>query len=157
MSESVQPHRQQPTRLRGPWDSPGKSTGVGCHFLLQCMHTKLLQLCLTSCDIYGQQPIRLLCPQDSLGKNNQKLKIGLVLGPPTTIILLRLLRRPHWLSSLASFLVSGLCPRRLSFKSQNDPLETSGRTNHACAQNLLKACTISVGWKTKLSDWLTRP
>ena len=62
-----------------------------------------------------------------------------MLGPPTTIILLRLLRRPHWLSSLASFLVSGFCPRRLSFKSQNDPLETSGRTNHACAQNLLKA------------------
>ena len=31
------PHRQQPTRLRHPWDSPGKNTGVGCHFLLQCM------------------------------------------------------------------------------------------------------------------------
>ena len=28
-------HRQQPTRLRRPWDSPGKDTGVGCHFLLQ--------------------------------------------------------------------------------------------------------------------------
>ena len=31
------PHRQQPTRLPCPWDSPGKNTGVGCHFLLQCM------------------------------------------------------------------------------------------------------------------------
>jgi len=37
MSDSVRPHRQQPTRLRRPWDSPGKNTGVGCHFLLQCM------------------------------------------------------------------------------------------------------------------------
>ena len=37
MSDSVQPHRQQPTRLPRPWDSPGKNTGVGCHFLLQCM------------------------------------------------------------------------------------------------------------------------
>ena len=37
---SVQPHRQQPTRLPRPWDSPGKNTGVGCHFLLQCMRVK---------------------------------------------------------------------------------------------------------------------
>ena len=36
-SPTVRPHRQQPTRLPRPWDSPGKSTGVGCHFLLQCM------------------------------------------------------------------------------------------------------------------------
>ena len=40
MSDSVQPHRQQPTRLPRPWDSPGKNTGVGCHFLLQCMKVK---------------------------------------------------------------------------------------------------------------------
>ena len=37
---SVQPHRWQPTRLPCPWDSPGKYTGVGCHFLLQCMQVK---------------------------------------------------------------------------------------------------------------------
>ena len=40
MSDSVQPHRQQPTSLPHPWDSPGKDTGVGCHFLLQCMTVK---------------------------------------------------------------------------------------------------------------------
>ena len=40
MSDSVQPHRRQPTRLPCPWDSPGKSTGVGCHFLLQGMKVK---------------------------------------------------------------------------------------------------------------------
>ena len=34
VSNSVRPHRQQPTRLCHPWDSPGKSTAVGCHFLL---------------------------------------------------------------------------------------------------------------------------
>ena len=32
MSDSVRPHRWQPTRLCHPWDSPGKNTGVGCHF-----------------------------------------------------------------------------------------------------------------------------
>ena len=40
MSDSVRFHRQQPTRLPHPWDSPGKNTGVGCHFLLQCMKVK---------------------------------------------------------------------------------------------------------------------
>ena len=34
------PHRWQPTRLPRPWDSPGKNTGVGCHFPLQCMKVK---------------------------------------------------------------------------------------------------------------------
>ena len=38
--DSVRPHRRQPTRLPRPWDSPGKNTGVGCHFLLQCMKLK---------------------------------------------------------------------------------------------------------------------
>ena len=40
MSDSVRPQRWQPTRLPHPWDSPGKNTGVGCHFLLQCMKVK---------------------------------------------------------------------------------------------------------------------
>ena len=40
MSDSVRPHRRQPTRLPHTWDSPGKNTGVGCHFLLQCMKVK---------------------------------------------------------------------------------------------------------------------
>ena len=40
MSHSVRPHRWQPTRLPRPWDSPGKNTGVGCHFLLQCIKVK---------------------------------------------------------------------------------------------------------------------
>ena len=40
MSDSVRPYRRQPTRLPRPWDSPGKNTGVGCHFLLQYMKVK---------------------------------------------------------------------------------------------------------------------
>ena len=54
MSDSVQPHRQPPSRLLRPWDSPGKNTGVGCHFLLQCMKAKseseVAQSCLTLSD-----------------------------------------------------------------------------------------------------------
>ena len=54
MTDSVRPHRQQPTRLPCPWDSPGKTTGVGCHFLLQHMKVKseseVAQLCPTLSD-----------------------------------------------------------------------------------------------------------
>ena len=54
MFDSVRPHRRQPTRLPPPWDSPGKNTGVGCPFLLQCMKVKseseVAQSCLTLCD-----------------------------------------------------------------------------------------------------------
>ena len=54
MSNSVRPHRWQPTRLPCPWDSPGKNTGVGCHFLLQCMKVKseseVARLCPTPSD-----------------------------------------------------------------------------------------------------------
>ena len=39
---TLQPYRRQPTRLPRPWDSPGKNTGVGCHFLFQCMKVKSL-------------------------------------------------------------------------------------------------------------------
>ena len=37
---TLRPHRRQPNRLPRHWDSPGKNTGVGCHFLLQCMKAK---------------------------------------------------------------------------------------------------------------------
>ena len=51
---SVRPHRWQPIRLPHPWDSPCKNTGVGCHFLLQCMKVKseseVTQSCLTLSD-----------------------------------------------------------------------------------------------------------
>ena len=55
MSDSVWPHRRPPIRLLCPWDSPGKNTGVGCHFLLQCIKVKseseVAQSCLTLSDL----------------------------------------------------------------------------------------------------------
>ena len=54
MSDSLRPHGLQPTRLLRPWDSPGENTGVGCHFLLQCMkvesESEVVQSCLTLSD-----------------------------------------------------------------------------------------------------------
>ena len=65
VSDSVRPHRRQPTWLPRPWDSPSKNTGVGCHFLLQCRKVKseseVAQTCLTQRP-HGLQPTRLLRP-----------------------------------------------------------------------------------------------
>src|SRR5574340_884486 len=70
MSDSVRPHCLLPNRLLRPWDSPGKNTGVGCHFLLQCMkvrsESEVAQSCLTLSDpMYS----KLLCPWDFPGEN----------------------------------------------------------------------------------------
>ena len=60
VSDSVRPHRRQLTRLPRPWDSPGKNTGVGCHFLLQCMKVKseseVAQSCPTLSDPMDYSP-----------------------------------------------------------------------------------------------------
>ena len=72
MSDSVRPHRQQPTRIPRPWDSPGKNTGVGCHFLLQGMKVKSESEVTQSCPTqrpHGLQPTRLLHPWDFPGKS----------------------------------------------------------------------------------------
>ena len=74
MSDSVRPHRQQPTRIFCPWDSPGKNTGVGCHSLLQCMKVKseseVAQLCPTLSDPMDcSLPGSCTGPWDSPGKN----------------------------------------------------------------------------------------
>ena len=77
MSNSVWPHRQQPTRLPCPWDSPGKNTGVGCHFLLQCMKVKSQSekskwshsVVSNSSLPHGLQPTSLLHPWDFSGKS----------------------------------------------------------------------------------------
>ena len=60
VSDSVRPHRWQPIRVPHPWDSPGKNTGVGCHFLLQCMkvkrETEVAQSCQTPSDPMDWSP-----------------------------------------------------------------------------------------------------
>ena len=74
MSDSVRHHRWQPTRLPHPWDSPGKNTGMGCHFLLQCMKVKseseVAHSCLTLSDSMDcSHEDCVLCPWDFPGKS----------------------------------------------------------------------------------------
>ena len=70
MSNSVQPHRQQPTRLPSLWDSPGKNTGVGCHFLLQCMKVK------SECEVTQSCPTAEHQAPPSMGFSRQEYCSG---------------------------------------------------------------------------------
>ena len=74
MSDSLRPHTWQPTRLPCSWDSPGKNTGVGCHFLLQCRKVKseseVAQSCPTRSNPMDYSLPRLLCPWDFPCKNS---------------------------------------------------------------------------------------
>ena len=86
MSDSVWPRRRQPTRLRRPWDSPGKNTGVGCPFLLQCMKVKseseVAQSCLTL-----RKPVGCSLPVSSVhGFSRQKDWSGVPLPPPLYLL-----------------------------------------------------------------------
>ena len=82
----MRPHRQQPTRLTLPWDSPGKNTGVGCHFPLQCMKVKseseVAQSCLTLSD-----PMNYSLPGSSIhGFSRQEYWSGVPLPSPLLYI-----------------------------------------------------------------------
>ena len=82
MSDSARPHRQQPTRLPRPGDSPGKNTGVGCHFLLQCLKVKSLshvRLSATPWTAAYQAP-------PSMGFSRQEYWSGVPLLSPTTAL-----------------------------------------------------------------------
>ena len=65
MSDSVRPHTWQPTRLPRPWDSPGKNTGVGCHFLLQCVKVKSESEVTQSCPTFSD-PMDCSLPGSSI-------------------------------------------------------------------------------------------
>ena len=87
MSDSVRPQRWQPSRLPRPWDSPGKNTGVGCHFLPQCMKVKseseVAQSCLTLCD-----PKDCSLPGSSVhGFSRQEYWSGVPLPSPMIMLL----------------------------------------------------------------------
>ena len=82
MSDSVRPHRWQPTRLPHPWDSPGKNTGVGCHFLLQCMKVKSESEVALSC-LTPRDPMDGSPPGSSIhGFSRQEYWSGVPLPSP---------------------------------------------------------------------------
>ena len=82
MSDSVRPHRRQPTRLPRPWDSPGKNTGVGCHFLLQCMKVKSESEIAQSCPTLATPRTAAYRAPLSVGFSRQEYWSGVPLPSP---------------------------------------------------------------------------
>ena len=115
MSDSVRPQRRQPSRLPRPWDSPGKNTGVGCHFLLQCIKVKsesevAHSVVSDSQRPHGLQPTRLLRPWGFPGKRTgagchcllrrapQSWGIGSAVSPGFSVVVPKAAtRRQHFL------------------------------------------------------------
>ena len=78
----MRPQRRQPTRLLRPWDSPGKNTGVGCHFLLQCMKVKRESEVTESCPTLSD-PMDCSVPGSSVhGFSRQEYWSGMPLPSP---------------------------------------------------------------------------
>ena len=78
----MRPHRRQPTRLPRPWDSPGKNTGVGCHFLLQCMKVKSQSEVTQSCPTLATPWTEAFQAPLSMGFSRQKYWSGVPLPSP---------------------------------------------------------------------------
>ena len=76
------PIRRQPTRLPRPWDSPGKNTGVGCHFLLQCMKAKSKSEVAQSCPTLATPWTAAHQAPLSMGFSRQKYWSGVPLPSP---------------------------------------------------------------------------
>ena len=72
-------HRWQPTRLRRPWDSPGKNTGVDCHFLLQCMKVKSESEVAQSCPTRSDPMVAAYQAPPSMGFSRQEYWSGVPL------------------------------------------------------------------------------
>ena len=104
MSNSVRPQRRQPTRLPRPWDSPGKNTGVGCHFLPQCMKLKSESEVAQSCPTLATPWTAAHRAPPSMGFSMQKYWSGVPLPSLQTSLDL-----PSS-SQLPSFLYFSLCP-----------------------------------------------
>ena len=97
MSDSVQPHRRQPIRLPRPWDSPGKKTGVGCHFLLQCMKIKSESEVAQSCPTLSD-PMDCSLPGSSVhGFSRQEYWSGM----PSPVLSTTDFQFLQWVSSAA--------------------------------------------------------
>ena len=87
MSNSVRPHRRQPTRLPHPWDSPGKNTGVGCHFLLLCVKVKSESEVAQSCPTLSDPWTAAYQAPLSMGFSRQEYWSGVPLPSPVTWVL----------------------------------------------------------------------
>ena len=130
----MRPHRRQPTRFPLPRDSPGKNTGVGCHFLLQCMKVKseseVAQSCLTLSD-----PMDCSLPGSSImGFSRQEYQSWVPLPSPNGSLVNPKPLCPLVDLSQAVHLVDGISPN-FGFKRQLSHLMTKPRGGEAISRD----------------------
>ena len=174
MSDSSRPHRQKPTKLPRPWDSPGKNTGVGCHFLLQCMKVKsereVTQSCPTLSDpmnyslpgssIHGIFQARVLewgaiAFSESTANSTQIFASGLTIKM-LSYSLPYLNSKTHRLSRKWIFLSSFLQMRKLNLKKDRELAQSQLCFNR---QSQMKIWVITINqlcWKKCWNKWLRR-
>ena len=137
MSNSVRPHRQQPTRLPLPWDPPGKNTGVGCHFFLQCMkvksETEVAQSCKTlrdpmDCSLSGSSIHGIFQARVLVIWLLKYRSISSLIGKYCLPIHTSWPPRPF----------QDPCPKLLTIKRQEDQQQRLSRTLSQCSQSLTK-------------------
>jgi len=85
VSDFVRSHRRQPTRLPRPWDSPGKNTGVGCHFLLQCMKWNVKVKSLSRVQLLATPWTAAYQAPQSMGFSRREYWSGVPLPSPDTV------------------------------------------------------------------------
>ena len=107
MSNSVRPQRRQPTRLPHPWDSPGENTGVGCHFLLQCMKVKSESEVIRSCPT-PSNPMDCNLPGSSVHGMYQARNLSL--SQITAAVLILLCSRAFFFSCFGHPLTRSISP-----------------------------------------------
>ena len=123
MSNFVQPHRRQPTRLPCPWDSPGKNTGVGCHFLLQCVKVKSESEVAQSCPTLSN-PMDYSLPGSSVHGIFQArvLEWGAIAFSVTSLIILKVkVKVPQ---SCLTLCVTPYTIQSVDSQSQNTAMES---------------------------------
>ena len=116
MSDCVRPHRRQPTRLPCPWDSPGKNTGVGCHFLLQCMRVKSESEVAQSCPTLATPWTAAHQTPPSMGFSRQEYWRGMPLPSPIA------LTRQTFVGKVMSLLFNMLSRLVITFLSRSKRL-----------------------------------
>ena len=144
MSNSVGPHRRQPTRLCRPWDSPGKNTGVGCHFLLQCMKVKseseVAQSCLTLMTPWAaayQAP-------PSMGFSRQDYWSEVPLPSPTSQLVTPFNEKSRFLTSFCN-ISSATKLTRATFRFENS-------FHHSFPSMNSNICFPEASWKRMIHD-----
>ena len=157
MSDSVRSHRRQPTRLRSPWDSPGKNTGVGCHFLLQCMKVKseseVAQSCLTV-----SNPMDCSLPGSSVHGIFQArvLELGAIAFSDRSIVFCY-----SRLNGVRQLLWTESAPTQNTFHQTSTkanavlPKERTGHSKHPLPTTQEKTLHMDITrWSTPKWDWL---